>query len=88
MSPFTAIIKETVWDYKNTEMSFEIYKNKIPYHAKSYRILVAQINLMKRAINVMVKNKALSEYNGKIVWAAPTFRVPKKNNGVRILSDF
>ena len=55
MSPFTAIIKETGWDYKNTEMSFEIYKNKIPYHAKSYRILVAQINLMKRAINVMVK---------------------------------
>ena len=30
MSPFTAIIQGTVGDYKNTEMSFEMYKNKTP----------------------------------------------------------
>ena len=36
----------------------------------------------------MVRNKALSEYNGNSPWAAPTFGVPKKNDGVRIVSDF
>ena len=71
MSPFTAIMKGTVGDYKNMEVSFEMDKNKTPYHAKSYRITVAQINLMKRAINEMMRNKALSEYNENSPWVAP-----------------
>ena len=36
----------------------------------------------------MVRNKALSEYNGNSPWAAPTFGVSKKNDGLRIVSDF
>ena len=68
MSPFTAIMKGTVGDYKNVEVSFELDKSKTPYHTKSYRIPMAQINLMKRVINDMVRNKALSEYNGKARW--------------------
>ena len=88
MSPFTAIMKGTVGDYKNVEVSFELDKSKTPYHTKPYRIPVAQINLMKRSINEMAKNKALSEYNGNSPWAAPAFGVPKKNDGVRIVSDF
>ena len=55
ISQFTAIMKGTVGDYKNMEVSFELDKNKTPYHASPYRIPVTQINLMKRAINKMVK---------------------------------
>ena len=88
LSPFTAIMKGTVGGYKNMKVSFEMDKSKTPYHAKPYMISLAQINLMKRAISEMVKNKVLSEYNGNGAWAAPTFGVPKKNNGVRIVSDF
>ena len=88
MSPFIVIMKGTVWDYKNIEVSFELDRDKAPYHAKPYRIPVAQINLMKRAINEMVRNKALSEYNRNSPWAAPTFGVPRKNDGVRIVSYF
>ena len=73
---------------KNMEVLFEIDKNKTPYHTKPYVIPVAQINLMKRAISEMVKNKALSEHNGNSRWVAPTFEVSKKNDGVRIVSDF
>ena len=73
MSQFTAIMKGTVGNYKNMEMTFEMDKNKDPYHVKPCRIPVYQINLMKRAINEMVKNKALSEYNGNSPWAAPKF---------------
>ena len=36
----------------------------------------------------MCKNKALEEYSGDSEWAAPTFGVPKKNDGVRIVTDF
>jgi len=81
-------MKKTVGDYKNMKVSFEMDKNKSPYHSKPYRIPVTQINLMKRAINEMVRNKALSEYNRNSSWAAPTFGVPRKNDGVRIVSYF
>ena len=46
ISPITVIMKGTVGDYKNMEVSFEMDKNKTPYYAKPYRITVAQINLM------------------------------------------
>ena len=88
MFPFTSIMKKTVGDYKNMKVSFEMDKNKSPYHSKPYRIPVTQINLMKRAINEIVKNKTLSEYNGHSPWAVPTFGMPKKNDGVRIVSYF
>jgi len=47
MPPFITIMKGTMGDYKNMEVSFEMNKNKTHYRTKPYRILVAQINLMK-----------------------------------------
>ena len=38
--------------------------------------------LMKTAIKEMCKNKELAEYSGDSEWVAPTFGVPKKNDGV------
>ena len=46
------------------------------------------MTLIERAIHKMVRNKALNEYNGNSPWEAPTFGVPKKNDGVRIVSYF
>ena len=88
ISQFTAIMKGTVGDYKNMEVTFYMDTNKDPYHAKPYRIPVSQINLIKRVINEMVKNKALSEYNGNSPWVVPTFGVPTENDGVQVVSDF
>ena len=70
------------------EVSFEIDKNKTPYHAKPYRIPVAHTPMMKTAIKEMCKNNALEEYNGDIEWVEQTFGVPKENDGVRIVTDF
>lgn len=64
ISPFTAIMRRTVGDYKNMEVEFKMDKNKTPYHANPYIIPVVQMNLMKPVITKMVKNKALNEYNG------------------------
>lgn len=63
---------------KNMEILFEIDNNKTPYHTKPYVIPVAQISLMKRAISEMVKNRALSEYNGNSRLVEPNFEVSKK----------
>jgi len=58
------------------KVSFDIDKNKTPYHVKPYKIPVAQINLMKRSINKTVR-KALSKYNGNSSWVTPIFEVLK-----------
>ena len=79
-------VKRTVGGYKNMEVAFEIDHKKNPYHSKPYQIPVAYIILMKCAINVMVENGSLSEYNRNSPWAAPTFGVPKNNDKVRIMS--
>ena len=81
-SQFPEPMKGTVGDYKNMEAAFELDHSQHPCDAKPYRIPVLQIKLMKMAINVMVENGALSEYNGSSPWAAPTFGVPKKNDKV------
>ena len=88
MSQFEGLLKGTVGGYKEREVSCEINTNKTLYHAKPYRIPVAYIPLMKAAITEIMKKKALAEYNGDSEWAAPTFGVPKKNDGVRIVADF
>ena len=36
----------------------------------------------------MERNGVIEEYSGNSEWAAPTFGVPKKNKGIRIVSDF
>ena len=88
MSKFEGLLMGIVGDYKEMEVSFDVDTNKTPYHAKSYRSLVAHTPLMKTAIKEMCKNKALAEYSGDSEWAAPTFGVPKKNDGVRVNTDF
>ena len=70
------------------EVGFEIDTNKTPYHTKPYHIPVAHTQLMKIAIKEMVENKALAEYSGDIEWTASIFGVSKKNDGVRIVTDF
>ena len=82
MPQFEGLLKGTVGDYKEIEVSFEINSNKTLYHAKSYRIPVAHTPLMKTTIKEIVKNKALTKYSGDSEWAALTFGFPKKNDGV------
>ena len=70
------------------EIAIEIDHSQHPYHVKPYIIPVSQIKLMKKAISVIVENGALSEYNGNSPWVATKFGVPKKNDKVRIVTDF
>ena len=88
VSQFEDIIKGITGKCKNMEVTFEVDEKKQPYYAKPYRIPVAHIATMKKAIQVMANNNALVPYNGNSPWAAPTFGVPKKNKEIRVVSDF
>ena len=88
MFQFEGMFQWIVGNYKEMEVSFDIDKDKNPYHAKPYRIPIAHISLMKKTINEMVENKALTKYTGNSEWKAPTFGVPKNIGGIRIVTDF
>ena len=66
------MLKRTVGAYKEIEGSVDIDKDEFFYHDKPYRIPVAHMSLMKKAISEIAKNKALAAYDGDSEWAAPT----------------
>ena len=70
------------------EVTFEVDKTKTPYHTKPYRISIAHVSLIKRVINEIVRKNSLAAYNCASEWVALTFCVPKKNDGVRIVTNF
>ena len=84
MSNFEGLLKGTVGDYKKMEVSFEVDKNKTPYHAKPYRIPVAHTKMMNTTINEMCENKALEEYSGDSEWVAPTLACQKRTMGYEL----
>lgn len=88
MSQFSEIMQDTVGEYCNMKVAVEIDHSQHPFHSKAYRILVSQIKLMKKAINVMVENGALSEYSANSMRAATTFSILKKNDKLQIVTDF
>ena len=69
------------------EITFNIDKDKTPYHANPYRIPVAHMTLIKKTISRMVDNKTLAAYNDESEWTSSTFGVPKNNDGVRIETE-
>ena len=85
---FEDIIQGKAGDFNGSEVEFQLKPNAVPYCARPYRIPHAHIELMKRAIKEMERNGVIEEYSGNSEWAAPTFGVPKKNKGIRIVSDF
>ena len=62
--------------------------NARPYYAKPYSILVAIQDITKNAIQMMVDQGILRETREDTAWASPTFAMPKKTVGVRIVSNF
>lgn len=58
-----------------------------PYHAKAYRVPQAYLNLFKDEIERLVEIGTLSP-ESNTAWASPTFCTPKKNQRIRIVSDF
>ena len=58
-----------------------------PYHAKAYRVPQAYMKLFKNEIDRLVEIGTLSPVT-ETEWASPTFCTPKKDQRIRIVSDF
>lgn len=67
---------------------FKLKPNAEPYYDCPYSIPVSLGEITKNAINMVCDQGILKEMREDTEWAAPTFEVPKKNKGVRIVSHF
>ena len=88
MPQFEGLLQRAIGNYKEMEVTFEVDKTKTPYHTKPYRIPITHVSLMKRVINEIIRKNSLAAYNGASEWVALTFGVPKKNDGVRTVTNF
>ena len=70
------------------EIDFQLKQNAVPFYARPYSIPVALQEITRNAIEMMCEQDILEESHEDTEWAAPTFAVPKKTVGVRIVSDF
>ena len=85
---FEDLFQGTAGNYTGNPVQIKIRKDAKPYHARPYRIPQAQEAVTRKAIDAMIKNNVLEEYDGDSEWAAPTFGLKKKDDGIRIVSDF
>ena len=70
------------------KVSFQLKPDAVPHYARPYNIPESLRGVTKNAIQMMCDEGILERTNEDSEWAAPTFAVPKKTAGVRIVSDF
>ena len=77
-----------VGNHKGMDVEFELEEGTKPFYARPYNIPVSLLDSTKEAIQEMIQNGVLKQIHEDTEWAAPTFCVPKKTTGVRVISDF
>ena len=76
-----------VGKWKGPPIDIRLKPNTKPYHAKAYRVPQAYQKVFREEIQRLVDIGTLSPtfYSE---WASPTFCIPKKDQRIRIVSDF
>ena len=76
-----------VGTWKGKPIDIQLKDNVKPYHAKAYRVPQAYLQTFKTEIDRLVSIGTLSP-TVESEWASPTFCIPKKDDRIRIVSDF
>ena len=72
--------------HEGIEIDLEFKHDVIPFYDKPYNIPVSLQLLVKKAINELCEQGVLIETTEDTECATPTFCVPKKTVGVRIIT--
>ena len=88
LKEFEDLFQGRVGNYRGNNIKFELKPGIQPFYSKPYSIPVSLLQLTKDAIQEMIEQGVLREAQEDTNWAAPTFCVPKKTKGVRVVSNF
>ena len=73
--------------WKDANYDIKLKEGATPFHSKPYPIPKAHEQTLKKEIQRLVNIGVLKKVN-RSEWAAPTFIIPKKNQTVRVITDF
>jgi hypothetical protein len=84
---FTELFKGECGNYNGEPVSLELIPGSKPYYGKPFSIPKAYEQVTKNEIKRLESLGLLTQVASP-EWAAPTFIIPKKNNTVRLITDF
>jgi hypothetical protein len=87
LSEFPQLFSGKLGLYPHRKVHLEVDPNAKPVYARPYSVAHNHQEMFRHEIDRLVEIGVL-EPCGATDWAAPTFAVPKKDGGVRIVSDF
>jgi transposase InsO family protein len=73
--------------YPHRKIHLEIDPNAVPKHFRPYSVARTHMQVFKKEIDRLVEIGVLRPC-GATEWAAPTMAIPKKDNTIRVVSDF
>jgi hypothetical protein len=82
-----ALFQGTKGHYVGEPVSLTLISEAKPVFRNPYPIPVSQQPLMKEEVDRLVSIGLLSKVS-KALWSSPSFAVPKKNNTIRLVTDF
>jgi hypothetical protein len=87
LTKFQRLFKGQCGSYNGPPIQLELLPNLKPFYRKPFQIPQAYQEVTKAEINRLESLGLLTKVSSS-EWAAPTFVIPKKNQTVRVITDF
>jgi len=87
LQDFEELFDGTLGDWDCKPVSFQLKEGAQPYHGRPFPIPKKHMETTKREVQRLCDLGVL-KWQDDSQWASPTFIIPKKDNTVRVVSDF
>ena len=87
LQEFEELFDGTLGDWDCNPVSLQLKEGAQPYHGRPFPIPKKHVETLKKEIQRLC-NLGVLKWQADSEWASPTFIIPKKDNTVRVVSDF
>ena len=87
LQEFEELFDGTLGDWDCNPVSLQLKEGAQPYHGRPFPIPKKHVETLKKEIQRLCDLGVL-KWQADSEWASPTFIIPKKDNTVRVVSDF
>ncbi len=87
LEEFEELFDGTLGDWDCNPVSLQLKEKAQPYHDRPFPILKKHVETLKKEIQRLC-DLGILEWQADSKWALPTFIIPKKDNTIRVVSNF